>query len=42
MFRNWEGRLPLVRRPHHGRGEKFFVDYAGDMVPVEAISILHV
>lgn len=34
LFRNWEGRLPLVMRQHHGGGEKLFVDYAGDMVPV--------
>ncbi len=34
LFRNWEGRLPLVMRQHHGGGEKLFVDYAGDTVPV--------
>jgi transposase len=34
LFRNWEGRLPLVMRQSHAGGEKLFVDYAGDTVPV--------
>ena len=34
LFRRWEGRLPLVMRQSHGGGEKLFVDYAGDKVPV--------
>lgn len=34
LFRYWEGRLPLVMRQSHGGGEKLFVDYAGDTVPV--------
>ncbi|MGY4408159.1 transposase [Bradyrhizobium sp. USDA 3315] len=34
LFRNWEGRLPLVMRQYHGGREKLFVDYAGDTVPV--------
>jgi transposase len=34
LFRNWEGRLPLVMRQSHAGGEKLFVDYAGDKVPV--------
>lgn len=34
LFRNWEGRLPLVMRQSHVGGEKLFVDYAGDTVPV--------
>jgi transposase len=34
LFRRWEGRLPLVMRQSHGGGEKLFVDYAGDTVPV--------
>lgn len=34
LFRGWEGRLPLVMRQKHGGGEKLFVDYAGDTVPV--------
>lgn len=34
LFRNWEGQLPLVMRQHHGGGEKLFVDYAGDTMPV--------
>ena len=34
LFRSWEGRLPLVMRQSHAGGEKMFVDYAGDKVPV--------
>ena len=34
LFRGWEGRLPLVMRQSHAGGEKMFVDYAGDTVPV--------
>ena len=34
LFRNWEGRLSLVMRQSHAGGEKVFVDYAGDTVPV--------
>ncbi|WP_374531935.1 IS21 family transposase [Novosphingobium sp.] len=34
LFRRWEGRLPLVMRQSHAGGEKLFVDYAGDTVPV--------
>jgi transposase len=34
LFRNWEGRLSLVMRQSHAGGEKLFVDYAGDTVPV--------
>ena len=34
LFRRWEGRLPLVMRQNHAGGEKLFVDYAGDTVPV--------
>lgn len=34
LFRRWEGRLPLTMRQSHGGGEKMFVDYAGDKVPV--------
>ncbi len=34
LFRNWEGRLSLVMRQSHAGGEKMFVDYAGDTVPV--------
>lgn len=34
LFRRWEGRLPLTMRQNHGGGEKMFVDYAGDRVPV--------
>ena len=34
LFRRWEGRLPLVMRQSHAGGERLFVDYAGDTVPV--------
>lgn len=34
LFRRWEGRLPLMMRQSHAGGEKLFVDYAGDKVPV--------
>lgn len=34
LFRGWQGRLPLVMRQSHAGGEKLFVDYAGDKVPV--------
>lgn len=34
LFRSWEGRLSLVMRQSHAGGEKLFVDYAGDTVPV--------
>jgi transposase len=34
LFRGWEGRLPLTMRQNHGGGEKLFIDYAGDKVPV--------
>ncbi len=34
LFRNWHGRLPLVMRQSHSGGEKLFVDYAGDKVPI--------
>jgi len=34
LFRGWEGRLPLTMRQSHGGGEKLFVDYAGDTLPV--------
>jgi len=34
LFRGWEGWLPLVMRQKYGGGEKLFVDYAGDTVPV--------
>ena len=34
LFPGWEGRLPLTMRQSHGGGEKLFIDYAGDKVPV--------
>ncbi len=35
LLRGWEeGRGPLTMRQSHGGGEKLFIDYAGDKVPV--------
>ena len=34
LYRNWEARLPVTMRQTHVAGEKLFVDYAGDRVPV--------
>ena len=34
LYRGWAGRLKLTMRPTHVAGEKLFVDYAGQTVPV--------
>src|SRR5579864_4821726 len=34
LYRHWEGKLSLTMRQAHTGGEKLFVDYAGDTVPV--------
>ena len=34
LYREWEGRLPVTMRQTHAAGERLFVDYAGDGVPV--------
>ncbi len=34
LYRNWEARLPVTMRQSHAAGERLFVDYAGDGVPV--------
>src|SRR5207249_630154 len=34
LYRQWTGKLDLVLRQEHRAGEKLFVDYAGQMVPV--------
>lgn len=34
LYRRWESRLPVTMRQAHVGGEKLFVDYAGDKVPV--------
>jgi transposase len=34
LYRGWEGRLSLTMRQSHAGGDKLFVDYAGDGVPV--------
>jgi hypothetical protein len=34
LYRHWEERLPVTMRQTHLAGDKLFVDYAGDTVPV--------
>jgi transposase len=34
LYREWEGHLPVTMRQTHAAGERLFVDYAGDGVPV--------
>src|SRR5439155_20395060 len=34
LYRAWEGRLSPTMRQSHAAGDKLFVDYAGDGVPV--------
>ena len=34
LYRQWEGRSPVTMRQTHAAGERLFVDYAGDGVPV--------
>ena len=34
LYRGWAGRLPVTMRQAHVAGERLFVDYAGDGVPV--------
>src|SRR6202045_1867389 len=34
LYRGWEGRLSVTMRQSHAAGDKLFVDYAGDGVPV--------
>ena len=34
LYRGWEARLPVTMRQLHLGGERMFVDYAGDTVPV--------
>jgi transposase len=33
-FREWRGKLDLVLRQEHKAGEKVFVDFAGQTVPI--------
>jgi len=37
MSLRWLAALPLTMRRSHGGGEKMFVDYAGDKVPVVVV-----
>ena len=34
LYRNWASRLSVTMRQAHIGGDKLFVDYAGDTVPV--------
>jgi hypothetical protein len=34
LYRGWEARLPVTMRQTHVGGDRMFVDYAGDTVPV--------
>jgi transposase len=34
LYRSWEGKLSVTTRQTHLGGDKLFVDYAGDTVPV--------
>lgn len=34
LYRGWEGRLPVTMRQTHLGGDKLFIDYAGDKIPV--------
>ena len=34
LYRSWEARLSVTMRQTHAGGDKLFVDYAGDTVPV--------
>jgi transposase len=34
LYRIWEGKLSVTMRQTHVGGDKLFVDYAGDTVPV--------
>jgi len=34
LYRAWEGKLSVTMRQSHAGGDKLFVDYAGDTVPV--------
>jgi transposase len=34
LYRAWEGRLSVTMRQSHAAGDKLFVDFAGDGVPV--------
>jgi transposase len=34
LYRGWERRLPVTMRQTHLGGDKLFIDYAGDTVPV--------
>ena len=34
LYRGWEARLPVTMRQTHVGGDRLFVDYAGDTIPV--------
>src|SRR5450631_2353177 len=39
LYRSWEGRLSVTMRQSHAAGDKLFVDYAGDGVPVVIVRL---
>lgn len=36
LYKAWESRLSVTMRQSHAVGDKLFVDYSGDGVPVTA------
>jgi transposase len=34
LYRDWQGRLAISLRQEHRAGQKLFVDYAGDTIPI--------
>jgi transposase len=34
LYRLWRGRVDVVMRQHHRAGEKLFVDFAGQTIPI--------
>src|SRR5437764_15437373 len=36
LYRRWLGRQEVVLRQEHRAGEKLFVDYAGDTIPIHS------
>jgi transposase len=34
LYQQWAGRVDVVMRRHHRAGDKLFVDYAGQTIPI--------
>jgi hypothetical protein len=34
LYQQWAGRVDLVMRHHHRAGDKLFIDYAGQTIPI--------